>query len=90
MEVVLISIVLVGISFLILGVRIFFVKGGNFPETEVGTNRNMRQLGITCVKCDESKRYREAVRKRAAKNINPSFLKLDVSGLGSKPSGNAL
>lgn len=86
MEVVLIAIVLVGISFLILGVRIFFVKGGNFPETEVGTNRNMRHLGITCVKCDENKRYREAVRKRAAKNINPLYLKVDVSGLGSKKS----
>ena len=79
MEVVLLAILVVGISFLALGFNIFFVKGRNFPETEVGKNRTMRNMGIYCVKCEEGKKFREAKRKIAAKNINPANLKLDIS-----------
>jgi len=78
MEVILLSIVLVGVAFLALGVNIFFVKGREFPETEVGKNKVMRGMGISCVKCDEGKKYREAKRKLAAKNINPANLSLDI------------
>jgi hypothetical protein len=78
MEVVLLSIVLVGIAFLALGVNIFFVKGRNFPETEIGKNKTMRDMGIYCVKCEEGKNFREAKRKLAAKKINPANLKLDL------------
>lgn len=79
MEIVLLAIVIVGISFLALGVNIFFVKGRNFPETEVGKNKVMRDMGIFCVKCEEGKKYRQAKKILAAKNINPTSLKLDIS-----------
>lgn len=78
MEVILLAIVVVGIAFLALGLNIFFVKGRNFPETEVGKNKVMREMGISCVKCEEGKKYREAKRKLAAKNINPANLSLDI------------
>lgn len=78
MEVVLLAIVVVGISFLALGFNIFFVKGRDFPETEVGKNKTMREMGLYCVKCEEGKKFREAKRKIAAKNINPANLKLDI------------
>lgn len=81
MEIVLLSIVVVGVSFLALGINIFFVKGRNFPETEVGKNKTMRDMGIVCVKCDEGKRFRENKRKLAAKKINPLNLKLDISSI---------
>jgi hypothetical protein len=82
MEVVLLAIAVVGVSFIALGINIFFVKGRSFPETEVGKNKTMREMGIYCVKCEEGKKHREAKRKLAAKNINPANLKLDISSIG--------
>ena len=80
MEVVLLAIGLVGIAFLGLGVNIFFRKTA-FPETEVGKNRDMKRLGITCAKCEERRIYKEAVKKHAAKHIQPATLKLDIPNL---------
>jgi hypothetical protein len=84
MEIVLLAIGLVGFAFLALGVGIFFRKDGKFPETEVGKNKNMRQLGIYCTKCEEGKKWREAKRKEAARNIKPNNLKIDIAGLGEQ------
>ena len=50
----LVAVVLIAISFIGLGVNIFFRKDGKFPETEIGQNKEMKKLGITCVKCDEA------------------------------------
>ncbi len=80
MEVILLAIVVVGFSFLALGVNIFFTKKGKFPETEVGKNKHMRELGIYCTKCEEHKNYRKAISKRKPK-IAAATLKLDVDGL---------
>jgi hypothetical protein len=82
MDVVLLAIGVVGVAFLALGLNIFFVNGRDFPETEVGKNKTMRSMGIVCTKCEEGRKYREAKRKIAAKNINPNNLKLDISSLG--------
>lgn len=81
MEVLLLAIALVGISFVALGVNIFFRKEGKFPETEVGKNRKMRQLGIVCAKCEEHRKYREIKRNKKVQ-INPSKLSIDVEGIG--------
>lgn len=78
MEVVLLTIGLVGFAFLALGVSIFFKKDGQFPETEVGKNKKMRELGIYCTKCEEGRKWREAKRKFATKNINPKNLQIDL------------
>jgi len=72
LQVFLISLVLVGIAFLALGVNIIFTKR-SFPETEVGHNKKMKELGISCAKCEEWKSFRK---KRKYSN-----LKLDVSKL---------
>ncbi len=80
MKVLLLAIGIVGISFVALGIRIFFVKDGKFPETEVGKNKRMRELGIYCTKCEEHRVYREAQRKKKAK-INPAKLSIDFEGL---------
>jgi hypothetical protein len=53
LKVLIISIILLGIAFLGLAFRIIFVRGGRFPQTSVGKNKQMRELGITCVKHDE-------------------------------------
>lgn len=75
----LISVVLIAISFLALGVGIFLSKEGTFPETELGRNRHMRELGITCAKCDERRKWNE-IKKRQKPKIIPEKLKIDLSG----------
>jgi len=44
---------LIGLAVLLLGVRIFFVKGGRFPNTHIHDNPNMRKRGITCARDSE-------------------------------------
>ena len=53
--------VLVGLAFVGLGINIFFRKTF-FPESDIGKNKNMKALGLSCAKCDEMKRFR-AIRK---------------------------
>ncbi len=48
-KVALITILLVGISVLLLGVRVFFIKGGKFPNTHIHNNPALKEKGITCV-----------------------------------------
>jgi hypothetical protein len=75
------SLILVGLAFAGIGVNILFRKNGKFPQTEVGSNKNMKNLGITCTKQDEMKIYREE--KRAAmKGSNPAQLPSRDCGLG--------
>ena len=47
--------VIVAISFIAMGISIFFRKNGKFPIFEIGKNKDMRKLGITCLKHDELK-----------------------------------
>ena len=49
--------VVVAVSFLAMGVSIFVKKNGKFPSFEIGKNKEMRKLGITCAKHDEIKRH---------------------------------
>jgi len=43
-----ISTILLIISFVFLGIRILIKANGRFPETHVGHNKEMKKLGITC------------------------------------------
>ena len=56
---VLITLLIVAISVLLLGVKVFFVKNGRFPNSHVSGNKAMRQRGIGCVQSQD----REAQRK---------------------------
>jgi tetrahydrodipicolinate N-succinyltransferase len=82
MEVLFLAIALIGISFVALGVNIFFRKEGKFPETEVGKNRKMKGLGIVCAKCEEHRKYRELKRNQKVR-INPAKLSVDFEGINS-------
>lgn len=52
-EIVLTTIVLVALAVLLLGVKVWFVKGGKFPNTHIHGNKAMRDRGITCARDDE-------------------------------------
>lgn len=42
------SIILMAIAIILLGVRVFFMKNGEFPNTHVGANKALRNKGIRC------------------------------------------
>ena len=77
-KIILITVVLMAFVFLALGVSIFFRRNGKFPETEVGKNKKMREMGITCVKCEEYRNWQNTKKKIPVK-IRPNELKLDLS-----------
>jgi hypothetical protein len=76
----LLTIALVGLAFAGLGINILFRKNGKFPETEVGSNKNMKNLGITCTKQDEMKIHRH--QQAAAHGKKSGQLPLRDCGIG--------
>ncbi len=53
MAVLLLTVGLIAIAVVLLGVKIFFVKGGRFPNTHIHANPEMKKRGITCARDDE-------------------------------------
>ena len=78
MKIFLIAVILLALCFMALGIGIFFRRDGKFPETEIGKNKKMRELGIYCVKCEERKDWKKRNKNRLSK-IKPEKLKLDLS-----------
>lgn len=54
MQVVLLSIFLLLVAVTLLGVKVFFVKGGKFPSGHIHSSEAMRRKGITCASHDTS------------------------------------
>lgn len=54
-KIILLAAIFIGIGFIGLGINILFRKGRKFPETSVGKNKKMRELGLNCTKADEIK-----------------------------------
>jgi hypothetical protein len=48
METFIAAVIIIGACFAGIGIRIW-IKG-EFPETDIGRNKNMQKLGITCIK----------------------------------------
>ena len=48
MKVFLLTLALVALAVLLLGVKVFFTRGGRFPNTHIHDNKHMRKRGITC------------------------------------------
>lgn len=53
LKVLVIVIIIVGISVLLLGIKVFFTKNGKFPNTHIGGNKALSKRGITCAKTDD-------------------------------------
>lgn len=56
---ILITLLIVAISLLLLGVKVFFTKGGKFPNGHVSGNKELRKKGIGCAQSQD----REAQKK---------------------------
>ncbi len=53
LETILITLLIVAICILLLGVKVFFVKGGKFPNGHVSGNKALRKKGIGCVQSQD-------------------------------------
>ena len=53
MATLLLTLAIVGLAVLLLGVKIFFIKGGRFPNTHIHDNPEMHKRGITCARDKE-------------------------------------
>lgn len=47
-QVLLYTLLIVGIAVVLLGIRVFFIKGGQFPNSHVEGNKALREKGIHC------------------------------------------
>lgn len=55
----LITLLIIAISFALLAITIIIKKNGKFPNTHVGGNREMRRRGIKCVQSQDKDARRE-------------------------------
>ena len=57
---ILFTLLIVTICILLLGIKVFFVKGGKFPNGHVSGNKALRDRGISCAQSQD----REAQQRR--------------------------
>ncbi len=57
LNILLLSVALIALSMLGLGLNILIKKNGKFPAYQVGHNKDMHKLGVSCVKHDEKKAH---------------------------------
>ena len=53
MAILIVTIVMVALAVMLLGVKVFFVKGGRFPRTHVHDSEPLRRRGIKCARDPE-------------------------------------
>ncbi len=58
-RIILAAVALVGICIVGMCFNIIFRKGGQFPETEISRNKEMRKRGIRCAKDEELRMLRK-------------------------------
>ena len=63
LKTILITIVIIAIVVLLLGFKVFFVKGGRFPSMHISSNKEMKRKGISCAISTDA-------RDRSRKNLD--------------------
>lgn len=51
---ILLTMAIVALAFILLGIKVIFVKGGKFPNTHIGANKKMKKRGISCALSTDS------------------------------------
>ena len=72
LEAFIISAVLLFVGVLLLGIRIFFVKGGEFPNIHIGGNQALKSKAVHCATTQD----REAQKKVKPLNNNDMMLEI--------------
>ena len=69
MATLLLTLAIVGLAVLLLGVKIFFVKGGRFPNTHIHDNPEMRKRSSTSARHKKFNTNQQITIKKKSKNI---------------------
>lgn len=60
LQILILTLVLVLVAVLLLGIRVFFVKGGKFPNTHIEGNKALHRKGIHCAQAmDREERMKQ-------------------------------
>lgn len=69
LKLVLLGIILLFIAILLMGVKVFFTKRGEFPNTHIGGSQAMRDRKISCATSQDRESYnRESPVEKILKN----------------------
>ncbi|OJV36467.1 MAG: hypothetical protein BGO29_03805 [Bacteroidales bacterium 36-12] len=74
LEAIIISSILLFIGVLLLGIRIFFVKGGTFPNIHIGGNKALKDRGIACA-TTQDREAQKINKKQSATQMVDDMLK---------------
>jgi len=66
----LLTLVIVVISFALLGVKILLSKKGRFPNTHVGGNKALNKRGVYCVQTQDYMEYNNIKTKSQHRKLN--------------------
>jgi len=61
LKLIFLSVLLVAVSMLIMGIKIFLRKNGRFPEIDIERNPDMHKIGIICPKEEERKLFKNYI-----------------------------
>lgn len=64
MKVFLAALVIIGFGVAGMCFNIIFRKNGQFPQTDVGSNENMKKLGIKCMREEDDERFSKMYGKK--------------------------
>lgn len=53
LQLLLISILFLGVAFIGFAIKMIFLKSGEFPETRVGHNKELRKRKVYCIKTEQ-------------------------------------
>jgi hypothetical protein len=66
----LVSAILLFIGILLFGVRVFFVKGGAFPNIHIGGNKALKDRGISCATSQDREAQKKSIKPSAVKMVD--------------------
>lgn len=76
----LVALVLIAIAFVGLAISILIKKKGKFPNIHIGSNKNLRDKGITCAQTYDKTEQAKVTKKYSFKEL--SIIE-DAAGKGS-------
>jgi hypothetical protein len=69
LQTVIIGIAVGFIAILLMGIRVFFTKKGEFPNTHIGASKAIQERGINCATSQDTEyRYKESPILKLMKN----------------------
>ncbi len=56
---IILTLAIVAIAFVLLGIKVLFVKNGKFPNSHIGASKAMKKRGISCAQSTDAKERKQ-------------------------------